>query len=69
MATDGTVVSYDTGKQTGVILGFDRRKYQFNLKDWQFQKYAPRRGLIVSFAVAGPFAFRIAIVGISSTIQ
>jgi hypothetical protein len=60
MMTDGTIVSYDADKRTGIILGHDGKKYQFDKRDWRMLKKSPQEGLTVNFSVAGAVAFAIA---------
>ena len=70
MNTDGTILAYDDEMKTGVILSHERqeKQYRFSRREWLSTYTMPRRGIIVSFDIAGAAAMKVTAVGISSTI-
>ena len=70
MNADGTILAYDDETKTGIILSHERKEkqYRFSRREWLSTYTMPKRGIIVSFDIAGAAAMKIMAVGFSSTI-
>jgi len=63
MNTDGTIVTYEADKDTGVIHAHDGKKYSFAKADLVNSRIEPETGLIVSFEATGLAASKIGVTG------